>query len=115
MTKTSELTKDIKEAHKAVLDLSDIWVHCIDRCVPGREQEIDDVFEELGRLRITDKIHNKNNKWGSTQPRPGVVSTPTTSGQKGEWKWYYLVKFKIRNLSNGYVQTQNNVKPPPNT
>ena len=52
MTKTSELTEEQKKSHDAVSDLNDIWVHCIDSCASGREQEIDNVFEELGRLRI---------------------------------------------------------------
>ena len=41
-----------RRQHDVVTDLHDIWVHCIDCCTPGRETEIDAVFEELGQLRI---------------------------------------------------------------
>ena len=42
----------MKETHDAITDLHDIWVHLVDRCEPGREKEVDAVFEELGRFRL---------------------------------------------------------------
>jgi len=52
MTKTKDLTPAQKLVHDAVSDLHSIWVDCVDGCTFGRRQEIDDVFKELGRLRI---------------------------------------------------------------